>query len=128
MAAGRNRSAQQTPGSFENGWALIGIVVVCLVAGYPLVEGRRMVAMPLAVIGAVSALYIYFTSYRFANQFAKRDFLFDMGSGWWLALGGSLLVVVGGGACPDRRGRLRERRSRLRTRHARSAVRQPGPA
>ncbi len=88
--------AQQTPGSFGNGWALIGIVVVCLVAGYPLVEGRRMVAMPLAVIGAVSALYIYFTSYRFANQFAKRDFLFDMGSGWWLALGGSLLVVVGG--------------------------------
>ena len=88
--------AQQTPGSFGNGWVLIGIAIVCLVAGYPLFEGRRMVAVPLAVIGAVSALYIYFTSYRFANQFAKRDFLFDMGSGWWLALGGSLLVVVGG--------------------------------
>ena len=88
--------AQQTAGSFGNGWIVIGVVVACIAAGYPLLAGRRMVAVPLAVIGSVSALYVYFTSYRFENQFAKRALLFDMGSGWWLALIGSLLVVVGG--------------------------------
>ena len=88
--------AQQTAGSFGNGWILIAVVVVCGVVGYPLLAGRRMVAMPLASIGAVAALYVYFTSYRFENQFAKRDLLFEMGLGWWLALTGTLVVVAGG--------------------------------
>ena len=88
--------AQQTAGSFGNGWILIAVVVICGVIGYPLLSGRRMVAMPLASIGAVGALYVYFTSYRFENQFAKRDLLFEMGLGWWLALIGSLVVVAGG--------------------------------
>lgn len=88
--------AQQTAGSFGNGWIIIAVAVVCGVVGYPLLAGRRMVAMPLASIGAVSALYVYFTSYRFENQFAKRDVLFELGVGWWLALIGSLVVVAGG--------------------------------
>ncbi|MCY4103163.1 MAG: phosphate ABC transporter permease subunit PstC [bacterium] len=89
--------AQQTAGSFGNGWILVGIVAVASVAGYPLFSGRRMVALPLAGIGAASSLYVYFTSYRFENQFAKIEGLVvDIGSGWWLALVGSLLVVAGG--------------------------------
>ena len=53
--------------------------------------------MPLAAVGAVSTLYVYFTSYRFDNQFSKIEGLVvDMGSGWWLALVGSLLVTAGG--------------------------------
>ena len=89
--------AQQTAGSFGNGWILIGIVVVCAVIGYPLFAGRRMVALPLATIGVISTLYVYFTSYRFDNQFSKiRNLVVDMGSGWWLALVGSLLLVAGG--------------------------------
>ena len=89
--------AQQTAGSFGNAWILIGIVVACGVIGYPLFAGRRMVALPLATIGAVSTLYVYFTSYRFDNQFSKIEGLVvDMGIGWWLALVGSLLLVGGG--------------------------------
>ncbi len=89
--------AQQTAGSFGNAWILIGVVIVCAVTGYPLFAGRRMVALPLAIIGAISALYIYFTSYRFSNQFSKvENLVVEMGSGWWLALIGSLLVVGGG--------------------------------
>ena len=89
--------AQQTAGSFGNGWILIAIVVVAMAAGYPLFCGRRMVALPLAGIGAVGSLYVYFTSYRFNNQFSKIEGLaVDLGRGWWLALVGSLLVVAGG--------------------------------
>ncbi len=88
--------AQQTAGSFGNGWIIIAVAVICGVVGHPLLAGRRMVAMPLASIGAVSALYVYFTAYRFENQFAKRDILFELGVGWWLALIGSLVVVAGG--------------------------------
>lgn len=88
---------QQTAGSFGNGWILVGIVAVASVAGYPLLSGRRMVALPLAGIGAVSSLYVYFTSYRFENQFSKIEGLVvDIGSGWWLALVGSLLVAGAG--------------------------------
>ena len=92
--------ATQERGSFGNGWILIAVVAVCAVAGYPLLAGRRMVAMPLALAGAVTAIYVYFTSYRFENQFDKvADSLPGavlIGSGWWLALFGSLVVVVGG--------------------------------
>ncbi|MYB25756.1 MAG: phosphate ABC transporter permease subunit PstC [Acidimicrobiia bacterium] len=89
--------AQQSPGSFANGWILIAVVVIAAAIGYPLLAGRRMVALPLGTIGAISSLYIYFTAYRFDNQFSKIENLaVDMGSGWWLALVGSLLVVAGG--------------------------------
>ena len=89
--------AQQTAGAFGNGWILIAIVAVSGVAGYPLFYGRRMVAVPLASIGAAAAVYVYFTSYRFDNQFSKIEGLVvDLGSGWWLALAGSLLMVTGG--------------------------------
>ena len=89
--------AQQTAGSFGNGWILIAVVVLCAVTGYPLLAGRRMVAVPLATIGAVSTLYVYFTAYRFDNQFSKVDGLtVNMGSGWWIALVGSLLITAGG--------------------------------
>ncbi|MYI20050.1 MAG: hypothetical protein F4121_08250, partial [Acidimicrobiia bacterium] len=50
--------AQQTAGSFGNGWILVGIVAVASVAGYPLFSGRRMVALPLAGIGAAGSLYV----------------------------------------------------------------------
>ena len=89
--------AQQTAGSFGNGWILVGVVAVAAVAGYPMFSGRRMVALPVAGIGAGSSLYVYFTSYRFENQFSKIEGLVvDIGSGWWLALVGSLLLVAGG--------------------------------
>ncbi len=89
--------AQQTAGSLGNGWIVIAIVVVSVVAGYPLLCGRRVAAVPLAGIGAASALYVHFTSYRFDNQFSKVEGLaVDLGSGWWLALVGSLLMVAGG--------------------------------
>ena len=89
--------AQQTAGTFGNGWILIGIVIVCAAIGYPLLASRRMVALPLAVIGTISTLYVYFTSYRFDNQFAKiENLIVEVGSGWWLALVGSLLIVAGG--------------------------------
>ncbi|MDE0653989.1 MAG: phosphate ABC transporter permease subunit PstC [bacterium] len=89
--------AQQTAGSFGNGWILIAVVVVSVAAGYPLFCGRRMVAVPLASIGGAGAVYVYFTSYRFDNQFSKIEGLVvELGSGWWLALAGSLLMVTGG--------------------------------
>ena len=89
--------AQQTPGSFGNAWVLIGVVVFCAGIGYPLFTGRRMVALPLASIGAISTLYVYFTSYRFDNQFSKIENLqVDVGGGWRLALVGSLLILAGG--------------------------------
>ena len=89
--------AQQTAGSLANGWILVAVVVIAAAIGYPLLAGRRMVALPLATIGAVSTLYVYFTSYRFDNQFSKiENLVVDMGSGWWLALVGSLLLVAGG--------------------------------
>ena len=89
--------AQQTAGSFGNGWILVGIVIVGAVIGYPLLAGRRMVALPMAAVGAISTLYVYFTAYRFDNQFSKIDSLVvDTGSGWLLALVGSLLLVAGG--------------------------------
>ena len=92
--------AAQEGGSFGNGWILLAVVVFCATVGYPLLSGRRMVALPLAAAGAVTAIYVYFTSYRFDNQFDKvPDSLpgaVGMGSGWWLALVGSLLVVAGG--------------------------------
>lgn len=92
--------AAQEGGSFGNGWILLAVVAFCAVVGYPLLSGRRMVAMPLTAAGAVTAIYVYFTSYRFDNQFDKVPDLLPgavgMGSGWTLALVGSLLVAVGG--------------------------------
>ena len=89
--------AQQTAGVFGNAWIIIGVLVVCAAVGYPLFAGRRMVALPVALLGSISTLYIYFTEYRFDNQFSKiENLVVNMGAGWWLALIGSLLVVAGG--------------------------------
>ncbi len=87
-------------GSFANGWLILIIAALCAAVGCPLLAMRRMAAIPVAAIGAMLALCVYFTEYRFEHQYGLvADALpgeVSMGEGWWVALVGSLLLVLTG--------------------------------